>query len=516
LGINDKAHDRATAFVGASSVDYPVDVVRRGIFDRTRPPLTCDGEERLIDGVRVVVLRVPAGLNTYSNTAGTATRRIGTECRPFSPEEQREVRVARGELDWSAGPSGAAISSLAPSSLELLRTYLAAAGHDELVRLRDRQLLDALRLVAADGTLTFAALVLMAPPDVIATRVPTYGYSYQYRPSMGREATSRFRQTRPILEAVETVLGAITTRSSVQPLNIRGGVQLQLADYPTNAVRELLVNGFIHRSYEIVGTVDVEHSPEHLIVTSPGALVAGITPENILVHPSTPRNRLLAEAVSRLQLAERTGQGVDRAYRELLRAGKQPPVFVDEQLQVRVVLRGGIGNDSFARYVADLPEELGTDVEVLLVLSELRNSRSLDAYKVAQLIQRAPYEAEEVLRRLTDSSNALLEPTKRSARSAHPKYRLRSTALAQLRRALAYPVTDVGEADRKVIEHIREFGYITNPTLRRLFDLHVYAARDMLNDLRKRKIIEKVGEARGGRGVRYGPGPAFPPPHPGS
>lgn len=46
--------------------------------------------------------------------------------------------------------------------------------------------------------------------------------------------------------------------------------------------------------------------------------------------------------------------------------------------------------------------------------------------------------------------------------------------------------------------------------LQRLFDRDLYAARNMLHDLRERGLLEKLGTARGGTGVRYGPGPKFP------
>ncbi len=38
LGVNDKATHRAGALVGAAQGDYPIDQVRRGIFDRTARP----------------------------------------------------------------------------------------------------------------------------------------------------------------------------------------------------------------------------------------------------------------------------------------------------------------------------------------------------------------------------------------------------------------------------------------------------------------------------------------------
>lgn len=147
-----------------------------------------------------------------------------------------------------------------------------------------------------------------------------------------------------MLAALDAVLDAVEARQTVQPLSLAGGAQLQPYDYSTDALRELLVNALVHRSSDMSGTVEVQHSPEALTITSPGGLVYGVTPENILTHPSTPRRRLLFDIVALLQVAERTGQGVDRAYRELLRVGKAPPRFDDDGTRVRAVIEGGTGN----------------------------------------------------------------------------------------------------------------------------------------------------------------------------
>jgi ATP-dependent DNA helicase RecG len=286
------------------------------------------------------------------------------------------------------------------------------------------------------------------------------------------------------------------------------GVQIQLSDYPREAVRELVVNAFLHRSYETNGTVDVEHSPERLTVVSPGGLVPGVTPENILTVAPTPRNRLLAEVVAALQVAERTGQGVDRAYREMLRVGKEPPAFLDDLTSVRVLLPGGIGNDAFVRFLSDLPENLSRDVDVLLTLSLLRSRNSVDANVLAKVIQRTPAEAQsDCLARLADE-HKLLEPTRRTLRKPFPSYRLRSETLAVMARAVSYRRRGVDDIDTKVIEHVREYGSVSNRTIQLTFDLHVFAARDVIADLRARGILAKIGDARGGSNVRYGTGRA--------
>ena len=501
LGVVDDASG-PDAFVDVPA-DLTVDAIRKGIFDRTRPSMTCFVTERIEHGRRLVIVSVPTGVGTCSNASGLATRRMGRECLPFTPDQQREVLASRGLIDWSAGPTRVRIGQLTPLEIERLRQLLRRAGRQDLAALETEQLLADLRLTTVDGTVNRTGVLLLAPAEILAAELPEYGYSYQYRATSGAEASNRVRGREPMLAAIELLIDAVERRSQSEPLNLPGGVQLSLHDYPIDAVRELVVNGMIHRSYETHGTVDVEHTGDQLTISSPGGFVAGVSPENILTYPSTPRNRLLTETVALLQLAERTGQGVDRAYREMLRSGKEPPSFRTAEVLVQAVLGGGTGNKSFVRYVADLPDPLGRDVDVLLTLSVLRRKRTVDALVLAEVIQRSPAEAERVLQRMSDER--VTEPTRRTAHHPAPTYRLRPEAVAGLARALSYHRRQLDASDDKVLEHIREYGYVTNRTVQRMFDIDVYRARNVLADLRSRGLIAKIGDARGGPGVRYGP-----------
>jgi ATP-dependent DNA helicase RecG len=509
LGVNDRATNRKEALVGVSP-DYSPEVVRRAVFDRTSPALTLVVNEHSEDGVRLLIIDVPPGVAIYATNDGRATRRLNKECRPFTPAQQREVLASRGQYDWSGQTAGVPPRRLSNIEIERLRDLLTIAGADDLVALRDRPLLEALRLISADGLATNAGVLMLGSERTIREVIPSYGYSYQYRPSPGSEATHRFRGHKALLSAVEVLTEAINARTEIRPLNVAGGQQLQLVDYPPSAVRELVVNALIHRSYEANGTVDIEHSPERLIITSPGGLVTGVTPENILTHPSTPRHRVLLEAVARCQLAERTGQGIDRAYREMLRVGKEPPEIEDLEMRVRAVLAGGIGNDDFVRFVSELPEALSRDVEVLICLTLFRSKQRLDAHVVARSVQRSPVEAQEILGRLADDRIGLLEATRRTLNRPFPTYQLRNAPLAGLGRAVSYRRRFLDEGDAKIVEHIHEYGFVTNKTLQRLFDVELYPARNMLTDLQKREILAKIGDAKGGPGVKYGPGPKFP------
>lgn len=509
LGVDDKATTRSEALVGVSP-DLSLDVIRKGIFERTRPNLTVSAREHVEDGVRLVILSVIEGIELYANAKGLATRRLGQECLPFPPEQQIEVRRARGQLDWSAETAPARPEDLSQAEFERVRQLLRRAGRDELAGLRDRTLLEAMRLLDGKGRLKNAALLIFGGEALLDQLVPAHGYSYQFRPSPGTEASFATRGSRAIPAAVEALLDFVEARVATRPLNLAGGLQLSLTDYPANAVREVVVNALIHRDFPRAGSVDIEHSPERLTIQSPGGLVAGVTPENILTHPSTPRHRLLGETVSLLRLAERTGQGIDRAYREMLQIGKEPPRIEDDGLSVRASLTGGIGNDAFVRFVQDLPTALSRDVEVLITLALFRTHSSLEATSVAREIQRSPADAQEVLARMSDPANGLLEPTRRTLSRAFPTYRLRNEPVAALARAVTYRRRTIDQIDEKVIEHVREYGFVTNRTLQRLFDRDIYAARNLLTDLQDRGILEKLGTARGGPGVKYGPGAKFP------
>ncbi|GGH46885.1 RNA-binding domain-containing protein [Microbacterium album] len=505
LGIADNVAGAAAISGVSSRLDSRSIVL--GIYERTRPGLSVPITEHTVDGKRLIEITVPAGATFYANAKGTSTRRIGTQCQPFPPEQQRQALAARGLYDWSEQPSGA--RRVSEEEMVRVRRLLRAADRRELADQSDQAILTDLRLLTSDGQLNRAGLLIAGHEDDIRELLPAYGYSYQYRPSPGAEAVDRFRGRRPILAAIEQLINAIEARRQMRPLNLAGGVQLQLQDYPQEAVRELVVNAFVHRDFEVAGSADIEQSPEQLRIVSPGGLVFGVTAENILSHPSTPRNRLLLETVTALHVAERAGQGIDRAYRYLLRAGKKPPTFTDSGQAVEARVPGGAGNDAFARYVnGHLPDALAGDIEVLLVLDALCNQRAAQAEAIAPLLQRSVAEAQSTLERMRASG--LLEPTRRTASRAFPNYVLASSTLTGLGLAVTYHRRNADDADDKVIEHIREYGYITNQTLRRLFDLEMFPARDMLRDLQARAVIVKLeGQARG-PGVRYGRGPKFP------
>lgn len=374
----------------------------------------------------------------------------------------------------------------------------------ELAQLRDEELLRALGVMTG-SELSRAGAILFTHAAQEAPRL-----LYQYRLTPGGEPTAIERFQGPLVIAFERVLALVTARRHLTPITLPDGQQLHIPDFPDIAVREAIANAVLHRDYHLSEPVIVDHSPEIFVVTSPGPLVSGITPQNILTHPSRPRNRSLTNAARTLGLAEEVGRGVDRMYREMISTGREVPLIESHADHVRVSFVGGAPNTQIARFVAQLPQRERDDTDTMLVLFSLMGRKTTNAGALAAVLQKPADEVEMVLRRLAGDATAILEPTRESARRSNPNYRLRSDALRMLGSAVKYQRRTTDEIDRKVIEHVNEYGKVTNRTVRNLLDVSTQRAAAILGNLVEREILVKTSEAQRGPSVEYGRGQRFP------
>lgn len=475
----------------------------------TNPHLAVDVEPLEFEGVRLLVIRAPESPEIHADSQGRAPRRINTDCVNMSPAEQARHREDRRNTDWSALAGGREPSKISQRAISIARDLLAAhSGRDRsaLARLDDMDLLLRLGALRQDGRLSRAGEVLFCPTADGSDRVV-----YMYRETPAGEPTDRRRFDDPLLIAYERVMSLVEARRRITPVTLPKGQQLTIEDFPNLAVREALTNAAIHRDYQLGGPVVISHSPQIFQISSPGPLVAGVTPDNILTHDSKPRNALLAKAARILTLAEEVGTGVDRIYREMISAGKDPPRIDSDAERVLVTFTGGAPNTRIPQFVAQMPPEEQADVDTLLVLHTLCHRKAISAVDVASILQKRAESAQVALERLADEHVGMIEATRGTARRRFPKYRLREYAVRELGTAVRYNIRSVDQTDRRVIAHVREYGHVTNRTIRNLFDVHVDRARDILADLVKRGILVKTSQASRGPSVTYGPGPRFPP-----
>ncbi|MDA8437616.1 MAG: putative DNA binding domain-containing protein [Propionibacterium sp.] len=501
VGVRDR-QPGAEAFVGASQLD-PAQTVGR-IYEVTEPGLIVIADVRDYRGVQLLEITVPRSPDIHQ-VAGKATERVGKSCRAMNAARIAALLADRRGDDWSSKDSGVSPDSVGPVVQATVRERLARSSSMERNSWAQLPWPDICRRIGAMGeaTLNNAGWALLADSEHVQAQ-------YVRRAANAGLLSANESVHGPGILAITRILDLVESRTERTAIVTPNGAQLLVGDLPETAVREAVVNAFMHRDYRSPEIIRVEHDGPTLRVTSPGGLVPGVTVDNILTVSSRCRNFTLAQAIRSLDLAESAGVGVDRMYASMTAVGHQPPQFSTDLVTVTAFLRGGPPNEPVARFVADLPLERRGDPDTLLILTYLLTHRTTTAVHMAPLMQKPESETEARLLELSAPGMGLLERTADTAHSRRGEYRLVGSAIRALGPAVSYRTRSGDDSDRKIITIVSEMGSINGRIVQALFDVQPATASRILSDLVDRKILEKTSKAQRGPSVTYGPGKDFP------
>lgn len=502
LGIRDTAPSRDEAIPGVPTA-YSPEGVRLAVYNGTAPALTVAVHERTVDRRRVLLVDVPIGAVVHATTDGAYKWRVEDRCQPIGPETMRSIAAARDTYDWSGELSDSGPEALSAAALAAAADRLRDIGQEELARQAEQDREQFLRSceLAARGRVRKAGILLFGGEQALTSLVPDWGAIVTTAPSAGSEGAVLLRREdarrRPLILLIDDVLARLAGVTQADAFRV-GATEVRLIDFEPDVVRELVANAFAHRDWEQPGVIDISHSPDGLVVASPGDLLPTLNPDRLL-RESAQRNRVLSREVTRLRIAEGAGMGFDRVYRSLAAAGKEPP-RIEVGPRFTVVVPGGQGDRAFARFLrsGEFPEpRLAEDLDVLLTLSILRTRSSITAAIAGPQIQRDPDFANDVLRRMHTAG--LIEPTRSTAGRRRPSYRLSARTAAALRPALRYRTGSIDIDDAKLLRHLKRHRRIANEDVRNYLECDVATARNRLTRLRKKGFI-RIDPARPSRG----------------
>ena len=301
-------------------------------------------EQVTIDNCTVAFVAIAPTDNPPIKFDNIAYVRVGpTTRRATMPEEQTLVEKRRwGNLPFDAhAVAGATAADVDLRRFEL--EFLPALVSPDALAANDRtigQRLQALRLVRPDGVPTTAAILMFG-------KSPTEFFPGAYVQILrvsGMELTSAIVDQREFSGILPDQLRQIDEYVQLnirQPLNVGGPTHTQSADYPAEAIRQLVRNAVIHRTYE--GT----HSPvrftwysDRIEIISPGGPFGQVTSENF-GRPGVAdyRNPTLAALLKDLGFVERFGLGIAIARQTLQANGNPAPEFTPSGTHVHVIVR---------------------------------------------------------------------------------------------------------------------------------------------------------------------------------
>lgn len=364
------------------------------IANKTVPPVSVR-VELLEEEFPVLAIHVPKCRSIVASSVGKIQRRRlkadGTpENVPMYPFEINTRLSELSLLDFSAQPvPGSSYGDLDPLERERLRKIILAypGGEKNLLELSDEELDKALQLVITVGDQvvpTYTGMLLLGKQEKLREYMPTAESGFLMM--NGTEVSTNETFYLPLLAATERMLDFVNARNPEQEMEM-GLFRISIPEFDKRAVREAIVNAFSHRDYTQLGRVLVRMDSDGLTVTNPGGFIEGVTIQNILTVEPHGRNPVLADALKRIGLAERSGRGVDRIYEGSLRYGRALPDYSEtSSTSVTLFIPRGMPDKSLVYLISEQQQKTGVPVPLnaLLVLNLLRQSRRMTTAEISK------------------------------------------------------------------------------------------------------------------------------------
>lgn len=477
--------------------NYDLQNIIESIYEKTRPSIFVDPEEIEYNGKKVIAFTVASDGITHATTDGRCLKRLGKNSKPFYPDEMSNRYSEIQSSDFS----GRILSDSTEDDINKLEVYKlkeklkarnpesTLADMDDIAFLRD------LALVKSDSgniKLTVAGLLFVGKEQAINRLLPQAEVIYlHYSESNLEEYDARLDMKAPIISVIDRLSEKIQDSNRI--VNVQVGLfRLEIVDFPEKVFQEALLNALSHRDYQSQGAVYVKHYPDKIVIENPGAFLDGITENNIITHPSVPRNKLIAETLQHLKYVQRTGQGVDIIFREMISSGKPFPEYKSYNDAVSLTIYSAIDDIDFVKFIANEENGLSRSFSLseLMILRYLKDNRKITMSEAEILIQEARDQAQNACNNL--KRYGLIE-------LSGNEYMLTAKIYDELKNSVDYTkdkAIQYIKAREMILEYIRDRGFINNELVRELCGFSQKQARIILQRMRKENLIELSEKGR--------------------
>ena len=392
LGIEDDGHITGVHADHANPI-----MLSAYIANNTVPPVSIRAEI-IEEEAPVLKISVPKSSGGIVATASgkILRRRIKMDNTPENvPMYPIEIASRLSDLrllDYSAMiVLEASISDFDPLEIERLRKIiLAYDGDKSLLELSNEELLKALGFTREQNGIdypTITGLLMIGKSSAIERFVPTNSASFQVLEGTSVRVNEDYKT--PVLASIEKLMSHLEVWNPEKELEI-GLFRMPAPEFNTRAIREGIVNAFSHRDYSKMGRVRVAISDEGLTIANPGGFIEGVTIDNLLTAEPHGRNQLLADALKRVGLAEKTGRGIDRIYEGSLIYGRTPPDYsATTSATVTLFIPRCKPDLQLARLIANEQSRLGRPLPIntLLVLNALKDMPRSDVKQLSSALR---------------------------------------------------------------------------------------------------------------------------------
>ena len=471
--------------------DYDSQRIIEGIYDKTRPSLFVDIEDFEYEGKLVIAISVKSDGKIYTTTDGRCLKRLGKNSKPLYPDELSNVYSAVQNPDFS----GRIIRESTLDDINKLEVYnlkeklRVRDPKSTLPDLEDNDFLRDLHLIKHDGDaerLTVAGLLFVGKEISIQRLLPQAEVIYlHYSSDNLEEYDARQDMKVPLITVIDKLTERVRTYGKIENIQV-GLFRLEVEEFPERVFQEALLNAMSHRDYQSNAAVYVKQYPDRIVIENPGGFLDGITENNIITHPSVPRNKLIAETLQNLKYVQRTGQGVDIIFKDMVSMGKPYPRYRSFNDAVSLTIFSAIDNKKFVKFITEVQDKSSKIMPLaeMMILRQLMDNRKESLSVLAETVQKSLDETKKSCNKLINSG--LIEIVGK-------EYMLTAKVYEALKSDVEYTrdkTIQYIKAKNMILEYLQGNDKITSAKIQEMCCFTKQQARIVIDKMRKEEILE--------------------------
>ena len=299
--------------------------------------IICDVNLHEQDGKHYIEIKV----NPYSvpvSLRGRYYYRSGSSKMEMTGNTLNEFLLKKAGKTWDdVIEEGAGLDDIDIESLQLFVKDAVKSGRmpEDIGDLGKEELLEKLRLLDK-GKLKRSAIILFGKdpnrfyPN-IKVKIGRFGVN---------DADLRFQEVEEgnIVQLLKAVPNQLNYKFLTKPIDFEGLLRIEKDEYPVAAIREMLLNALVHRSY-MGSMVQMRVYDDKLTIWNEGNLPEGMALESLKRHHiSRPRNPLIADVCFKAGYIDSWGRGTIKIFEACAAAGLPEPEIISMDGGILVTL----------------------------------------------------------------------------------------------------------------------------------------------------------------------------------
>lgn len=291
-------------------------------------------QKRVLDGCEFVAIIVEPSHSPPVRVRGKVFIRVGPRVAIASRDDERILNEKRR---WQNAPF-----DLRPVATTLLddldlehfrRIYLPSAVSFDTLEENDRPITHQLASLRLINSTEFQVPTVMGLLTIgKAPREHINGAYVQFLRIDGGELTDPIIDQKeidaPLPDMLRLLDDLLEINVATSSSFVGTSVEIKHPDYPIDALRQLVRNAILHRTYEATNTpVRITWFADRVEIFSPGGLFGQVNESNLRQGATDYRNPHIAEALKNLGYVQRFGFGIPIAESSLAKNGNPPIDF---------------------------------------------------------------------------------------------------------------------------------------------------------------------------------------------